>query len=87
MKIVFITDLDYLTYEHYLKQPWPMIERKICQITHKNPNLIKTLNKMPSPYRNHLIASRWGVENVYDGNIRHTVIPANWMDIAHNTIT
>ena len=39
---------------------------------------------MPSPYANHLIALGWGVEYFYD---RHTVVPANWMDIEPNTIT
>ena len=39
-----------------------MIEGKICQIRDRNPNLIKILNKMPEPYKRHIV-TKHGVFN------------------------
>ena len=58
MKIVFITDLQYQSYEHYLKQPRQMVERRICRLIDQNPNLIKTLENMPMPFKTHLIVEK-----------------------------
>ena len=41
IELWFITDLNYATYNHYFHLSKPMIERKYCQITDRNPNLIK----------------------------------------------
>ena len=39
----FITDLNYATYSHYFQLTKTMIERKICQIIDRNPNLLKKI--------------------------------------------
>ena len=61
-----------------------MIERKFCQIIDRNPNLIKVLNHMPEPYKNHIIIKYWGFQNeCFDGVIRN-YYPINWMDLEPN---
>ena len=55
IKIMFVTDLDCATYNHYFELPKPMIARKICQIIDRNPNLIKLLDHMPDPYKRHFV--------------------------------
>ena len=60
IEIWFITDLDCATYNHCFYLPKPMIERKICQIIDRDPNLIKILNQMPEPYKTHIIFKHWG---------------------------
>ena len=63
IEIMFITDLDCAAYNHYFQLPKPMIERKICQIIDRNPNLIKVLNHMPGPYERHIIIKHWCFQN------------------------
>ena len=45
MKIRTISNMSYMNYKYYLKQPMQMIERRINMITAKNPQLINSLNK------------------------------------------
>ena len=81
IEIIFITNSDHATYNHYFQLPRPMIERKICQIIDRNPNLIKVLNHMPNPYKRHINFKHWGFQTEdYNGIIRD-YIPANWMDL------
>ena len=63
-----------------------MIERKFCQLIDKNPNLIKTLNKMPVPYREHIMDVNWGIGYIYHGDVKHSILPDNWIDPEPNTI-
>ena len=49
MNITFLTNLSIMTYEHYLKQPMPMIERVVNKKIARNPELIKTLRKTSHP--------------------------------------
>ena len=49
------TALESATYNHNFQLPKPKIERKICQIIDRNPNLIKILDHMPEPYKRHII--------------------------------
>ena len=63
-----------------------MIERKICQIFDRNPNLIKILDHMPKPYKRHIIIKHWGIQNE-DDEIINGYVPANWMDLEPNIIT
>ena len=83
MEIVFITDLESATYNHYFQLPKPMIENKICQIIDRNPNLIKILDHMPKPYRRHIIIKHWGIR--FDDGIIH--IPTEWMGLEPNMNT
>ena len=46
MIITFITDLRNMTYEHYLKQPKPMIEWVLNKELYKNPKIIKTFRNI-----------------------------------------
>ena len=57
IEIMFITDLDCATYNHYFQLPKPMVERKIYQLFDRNPNLIKILDRVPHPYKRHIIAT------------------------------
>ena len=84
IEIMFIAGLDCATYNHYFQLPKPMIEGKICQIIDRNPNLIKILDRVPYPYKRHIIARRWGFQNeAYDGRI-YNYIPVDWMDLEPN---
>ena len=84
MKIIFITDLESATYNHYFQLPKPMIERKICQIIDRNLNLIKTLDCMPEPYKRHIIIKHWSIRYEDDyGNV-YMDIPDNWTDLEPN---
>ena len=80
IEIIFITDLQSATYSHYFQLPRPMIERKICQIIDRNPNLIKRLDNMPNPYKRHIIIKHWGfrLESPFGIN---DCVPVNWMDL------
>ena len=62
-----------------------MIERKICQIIDRNPNLIKLLDHMPEPYKRYIIIKHWGIQ--YHDEIIYGFVPANWMDLEPNIIT
>ena len=86
MKIWFITDLNCATYEHYFQLPKPMIERKVCQIIDRNPNLIKILNQMPEPYKRHIIIKHWGFQNKCPDGIIYDYTLVNWMDLETNII-
>ena len=61
-----------------------MIERKICQKTDHNPNLIKILDHMPKPYEKHIIFKHWGIR--CDDGIIHGYVPDNWLDLEPNPI-
>ena len=39
MKIVFTSDRDFMTYQHYLEQPKSMLERKIFKKVYNNPKI------------------------------------------------
>ena len=80
-KIISITDFDCLSYNHSLQQPKPMIEKKICKIIDQNPNLIKTLDNMPEPYKKHIIVKHWGFRAMDCDGIICDFIPSNWRDI------
>ena len=44
MIITFITRLHHMTYEHYIEQTMPMVERLIIRKLYKSYDLIKTLD-------------------------------------------
>ena len=83
MEIVFITDLKSATYKHYFQLPKTMMERKMCQIIDRYPNLIKILDHMPEPFKKHNIFKHWGMR--YNDEL--IVVPANWMDLEANINT
>ena len=78
LKIMFITGLEYQSYNHYLQQPRPMIERQICKKTDRNPNLIKTLDKMPTPYSRHIIKKHWGYKYFNPWVLIQHILPDIW---------
>ena len=80
IEIICITDLKSATYSHYIQLPRTMLERKICQIIGRNPNLIKRLNNMPNPYKRHIIIKHWGFRLKSPFGIKNYV-PVNWMDL------
>ena len=84
IEIMFITDLDCATYNHYFQLPKPMIERKICQIIDLNPNLIKILDRMPEPYKRHTVIKHWGFQNEAPDGIIYDYMPVDWMDLEPN---
>ena len=49
MKITFITELRFMTYNHYLSQTKPMIEWISNRKVYSNTELIKTFEKMSRP--------------------------------------
>ena len=59
IELWFFTHLNYASYNHYFQLPKPVIERKICQMIDRNPNLLKILNKMPEPYKRHILTKHW----------------------------
>ena len=61
-----------------------MIERKICQIIDRNPNLIKTLYHMPKPCKKHIINKHWGFQNEGPNGIIYGFVPVNWTDLETN---
>ena len=61
-----------------------MIERKICQIIDRNPNLIKTLDHMPKPYKRHIIGMHWGIKHTGPCGVMCDYIPVNWKDLEPN---
>ena len=72
VEIMFVTDLKSATYNYYFQLPKPMIERKLCQIIDRNPNLVKVLDHMPDPYKKHIIMKHWGFQNEgLEGRIRY----------------
>ena len=85
IEIIFITDLKSATYNHYFQLPKPMIERKICQIIDRNPNLIKTLDCMPEPYKKQIVIKHWGIQHDDNENV-YIVLPENWMDLEPNIV-
>ena len=85
MEIVFITDLESATYNHYFQLSKPVIERKMCQIIDHNPNLIKILDHMPKPYKRHIIIKHWGIRG--GDELINGLVPANWMDLEPNINT
>ena len=80
IEIIFITDLKSATYSHYNQLPRTMLERKMCQIIDRNPNLIKRLDNMPNPYKRHIIIKHWGIQHEGPFGINNYV-PVNWMDL------
>ena len=81
---MFITDLDCAAYNQFFQLPKPMIERRICQIIDRNPNLIKILNQMPEPYKRHIIIKHWGFQNEGPDGTIYDYTPVNWMDLEPN---
>ena len=43
MNITFVTSLNHMTYEHFIEQPMPMVEKLINEKLYKNYDLIKKL--------------------------------------------
>ena len=84
IEIVFITDLDNATYNHYFQLPRTMLERKLCRIIDNNPNLIKTLDNMPNPYKRHIINKYWGIKLQNPLGIIRNYVPINWRDLEPN---
>ena len=80
IEIIFITNLESATYSHYFQLPKTMLERKICQIIDRNPNLIKRLDNMPNPYKRHIFIKLWGFQHEGPFGINNYV-PVNWMDL------
>ena len=83
---MFITDIDCAAYKHYFQLPKPMIERRLCQIIDRNPNLKKVLDHMPDPYKRHIIIKHWGFQNEGPDRIIRDYIPVNWMDLEANIL-
>ena len=81
IEIIFITDLESATYNHYFQLPKLMSERKICRIIDRNPNLIKILDHMPKPYKKHNIIKNWGFQQKLPNGIIYGFVPVNWMDL------
>ena len=46
MNFTFKTRLDQMTYEHYIEQPLPMVERLIIKNLYINYELIKSLEEI-----------------------------------------
>ena len=84
IEIIFITNLDNATYNHYFQLPRTMLERKICQIIDRNPNLIKTLDNMPNPYKRHIIFKHWDFQHIGPLGIIRDYVPRNWRDLEPN---
>ena len=84
IEIIFITDLESATHNHYFQLPKPMIERKICRTIDRNPNLIKILDHMPKPYKKHIIIKHWGFQHKLPNGIIYGFVPVNWMDLETN---
>ena len=87
IELLFITDLNYGTYNHFFQLSKPMIERKNCQIIDRNPNLIKILNKMPEYYKRHFVTKHWCFQHEDRFGIRRSFLPAIWMELEPNIIT
>ena len=83
----FITDLFYATYNHYFQLSKPMIERKSCQIIDRNPNLIKILNKMPEPYKRHIVTKQRCFQHEDRFGTIRIFLPAICMELEPNIIT
>ena len=65
-----------------------MIERKICQIIDRTPNLIRILDHMPEPCKRHNIIKHLGIRYGDDDDERiYVFVPHNWEDSEHNIIT
>ena len=84
IEIIFITDLESATYSHYCQLPKTMLERKICQIIDRNPNLIKTLDHMPKPYKRHIIIKHWSFQHRGPLGKIYDYVPINWMNLEPN---
>ena len=61
-----------------------MIERKICQIINRDPNLIKILNKMPEPYKRHILTKHWCFQHEDRFGIIQNFSPGIWMELEPN---
>ena len=86
IKLGFFTDLNYASYIHYFQLPKPMIERKICQIADRNPNLIKIMNKMPEPYKRHIVTKHWCFQHEDRFGLLGKFLPVFWMELEPNII-
>ena len=49
MKKNFVSDFRFMTYNHCINIPKRMIEWTPIEKIHKNPKLIRSLEKMPKP--------------------------------------
>ena len=61
-----------------------MIERKFCKIIDRNPNLIKTLDHMPKPYKKHFIIKHWGFQHKGPNGLLYGFVPVYWMHLEPN---
>ena len=61
-----------------------MIERQICQIIDRNPNLIKKLDHIPKVYKRHIIIKHWGIRHEGLDGIIYDYTPVTWMDLQPN---
>ena len=87
IELWFITDLNFATYNHYFQLSKPMIKRKICQIIDRNPNFKNILNKMPEPYKRHIVTKHWCFQHEVRFGIIRNFLPAIWMELEPNIIT
>ena len=86
IELWFITDLNYAIYSHYFQLPKTMIERKICQIIDRNPNLIKIMNKVPEYYKRYIVTKQWCFQHEDRFGIIRNFLPAIWMELEPNII-
>ena len=56
----------------------------MCQIIDRNPNLVKTLDHMSKPYKNHIVIKHWGFQNEAPDGIHYVYVPVDWMNLEPN---
>ena len=49
IKITFITEFRFMTYNHYMDMPKQMVERNLLREIKENPKHIRSLQNMPEP--------------------------------------
>ena len=49
MKISFIREFRFMTYDHYMDMPKHAVERNLIRKIYENPKPIRSLQKMPEP--------------------------------------
>ena len=62
--ITFITSLDFMTYKHHMKQPMPMLERRINRNLYRNKEPIETLDDIDLTV--HMGTYKNGRDNICD---------------------
>ena len=81
IELWFVTDLSYASYRHYFQLPKTMIERKICEIIDRNPNLKKILNKIPEPYKRYILTKHWCFQHEDRFGIIRNFFSGIWMEL------